>query len=106
MDDGVVAVEGKDEVQETSIMVQKDLARARFVTKIDKCNWPASRSCTWLGFVVDLEQGCIAVPNTKIDALKVQLRQAASVNFMRARQLASIIGMTISMALALGPVAR
>ena len=61
LDDGIVAVEGKEEALETSLKVQRDLARAGFVANVAKCKWEPAKHCVWLGFEIDLEQGYVSV---------------------------------------------
>lgn len=106
LDDGVVAVEHEVEAKKTSMLVQNDLIRAGFVINIAKSNLEPARRRTWLGFNIDLEKGCVSVPTAKVESLKLLIRQVASRKFVSARQLASVIGKIISMALAMGPVAR
>ena len=77
LDDGIAVVEGKLEAGKASMTIQQDLARAGFVVNMAKCKWTPSQKCTWLGFDIDLHLGRISVPQEKIDALKIQLEQAA-----------------------------
>ena len=77
LDDGIAAVEGKLEAAKASMTIQQDLARVGFVVNMAKCKWTPSQKCTWLGFDIDLHLGRISVPQDKIDALKIQLEQAA-----------------------------
>ena len=60
IDDGIVAVEGKEEAKRTSLMVQKekDLSRARLVVNLEMWKWCPAMHCTWLEFELDLERGC------------------------------------------------
>ena len=86
--------------------MQRDLARAGFITNIAKCHWELSTSyCTWLGFDINLMAGKVAVPPCKVERLKAQLKGVASEGSVNARQLASVIGKIISISLAVGPVA-
>ena len=71
-----------------------------------KCSWVPSQQTTWLGFNLDLQLGVISVPEEKIAALKLQLIKALDKSSLKARDLASIIGKIISMALATGPVSH
>ena len=66
---------------------------------------PTHRLC-WLGFTLDLEKGSISVPEGKVRALQHRLKVAAKQSSLVARDIASLIGRIVSMALALGPVAR
>ena len=86
--------------------IQQDLARVGFVVNVAKCKWTPSQKCTWLGFDIHLHLSRISVPQDKIDALKMQLEQAAQKPRLQVRALASLTGRIIAMSMALGPVAR
>ena len=70
IDDGIVAVEGKEKAHEVSLMVQEDLKNADFITHIEKSRWDPTKTIVWLGFEINLEQGQIIIPQRKIDALQ------------------------------------
>ena len=106
IDDGVVAEKGRPKAELTSIKVQDDLRKAGFITNSSKCNWKPSKCGAWLGFDIDLEQGCVLIPQDKITDLQVRIKQVVERAHVGAKQLASIIGKIVSMSLALGPVAR
>ena len=106
LDDGLCAVKGKEEACAASQWVQSTLQRAGLVVNESKSTWHPSHVVQWLGFVVDLEQGCISVPVKKVDALKAKLGAALDAKALSARQLASLVGKIISMGLALGPISR
>ena len=106
LDDGIVAVAGKEAAGRASRKVREDLVRAGLVENSAKCSWEPSQQAKWLGFELDLEQGQISIPEEKIEALKAHLGQAADQPTLKARDLASITGKIISMSLALGPVSR
>ena len=89
LDDGIATVEGKLEAGKASMTIQQDLARAGFVVNMAKCKWTPSQKCTWLGFDIDLHLGRISVPQEKIDALKIQLEQAAQKSQLQVRALAT-----------------
>ena len=65
--------------------------------------WQPSHEVQWLGFVVNLEQGCISVPIKKVDALKTNLGAVLDANTLNARRLA---GKIIAVGLALSPISR
>ena len=106
LDDGIVAVTGKENAEKASLKVREDLVKAWLVENTAKCSWELSQQIKWLGFELDLQQGQISVPQEKISLLKAQLGKTVRVPGLRVRQLASIIGKIISMSLAIGPVAR
>ena len=106
LDDGIVAVKGKQQAEEASHKVRQDLVKVGLVEHTAKCSWVPSQQARWLGFNLDLQQGVISVPEEKIAALKLQLIAALDGDSLKARDLANIIGKIISMALATGPVSR
>ena len=106
LDDGVIAVSGKEAAQKASHSVRADLVKAGFVEHSAKCTWEPTQRLCWLGFNLDLKIGFISVPLNKIQALKALLEHASKQEMLTARQLASITGKIISMSLALGTIAR
>ena len=106
LDDGIVAVAGKEAAGRASLKVREDLVKAGLVENSPKCSWEPSQQANWLGFDLDLRQGQILIPLEKIEALKVHLGQAIDKVALKARDLASITGKIISMSLAIGPVSR
>ena len=106
LDGGIAAVKGKLEAAKATMTIQQDLARVGFVVNVAKCKWTPSQKCTWLGFDFDLHLGRISVPQQKIDALKIQLEQAAQKPRLQVRASASLTGIIIAMSMAFGPIAR
>ena len=106
LDDGIVAVAGKENVERVSEKVREDLVKAGLMENTAKCSWKPSQQIKWLGFELNLLQGQIVVPEEKISSPKAQLRKAADSQGLSARQLANIIGKIISMSLAIGPISR
>ena len=106
LDDGIVAVSGKEAAHKASHSVRTDLAKAGFVEHSAKCMWEPTQNLCWLGFELDLKVGFISVPRSKIMALQTLLEKASEQEVLTARHLASITGKIISMSLALGTIAR
>ena len=59
------AVRGREEACTASQWVQSTLHRAGLVVNESKSSWQPAHEVQWLGFVVNLEQGCISVPVNK-----------------------------------------
>ena len=106
LDDGIVAVKGKDMALEESRHVKQDLESAGFVINMEKSVWDACNHLEWLGFQIDLSKGEFKVPQYKLDRLKLQLCEIEKGQSVPARFLASLIGKILSMSLALGLVTR
>ena len=73
---------------------------------MQKSIWTPVQSLTWLGFDLDLSQGVVSVPTSKIENLNRQLRSLQNQCSVPAKQIASVVGKIISVSIALGPVAR
>jgi len=58
LDDGIVAVSGKDAADKASGRVREDLAKVEHTAK---CSWVPSQEMSWLGFHLDLSRGVISV---------------------------------------------
>ena len=106
LDDGICAVKGLHEANVASQWVQSTLRQAGLVVNEAKSSWVPCSTVQWLGFVVDMEQGCISVPPNKVSALRADLKTSLEAGVVEARVLASVIGKIISMGLALGLVSR
>jgi len=106
LDDGIVAVRGLERAQHESLLVKEDLEKEGLVVNLEKTQWSPSDRIEWLGFIVDLSKGEFTVPEDKIKALKLKLREVQSAGLVRAKCLASVIGKINSLSLGLGPVSR
>ena len=69
LDNGICAVTGKIEVKKASAWVRDALECVGLVVHEGKSVWFLSLSTVWLGFDVDLERGCVLVPEAKLAAL-------------------------------------
>ena len=99
LDDGIVAAKGFEAGNRASLIVRNDLQRAGLVVNVQKSIWLPAQALTWLGFDLNLSQGVVSVPTSKIDNLRGLLMSLA-------KQIASVVGKIIFMSIALGPVAR
>ena len=106
LDDGICALQNKKEAIVASNWVKETLAKAGWVYNGLKSIWQPTHKLEWLGFNLDLKQGCISVPTRKISGLKAMLVMAAKQTTLRAKFIASLVGKIVSMSIALGPVSR
>ena len=106
LDDGIVAIKGKENAEHESRQVQLDLSKAGLIANNVKSQWVPVKKLTWLGFQIEIEEGKLSVPEQKLMKLVSQLTKAREARVIPATVLASITGKVLSMALALGPVAR
>ena len=106
LDDGVVAVEGKEAALRASERVKEDLSKAGFVTHIRKSHWDPTRSIMWLGFELDIGEGKIKVPTAKLVGLQEILGNIMVEEKVSAKYLASLIGKIMALSIAVSPVTR
>ena len=106
LNDGIVAVKGKENADHESSQDRQDLAKAGLIANDVKSQWTPVKKLTWLGFEIEIERGILAVPEQKLRNLALQLRKAHEVQVVPATVLASITGKVFLMVLALEPVAR
>ena len=106
LDDGICALQNEIEARTASNWVKDTLMKAGWVYNETKSVWAPTRRLQWLGFDLDLGQGCISVSAKKVESLKTNLVLALKQPNLRAKFIASLVGKIISMGLAFGPVAR
>ena len=106
LDDGIGAAAGKENTKRVSCLVRGTLKKAGFVTHNEKSHWEPASTVKWLGFMLDLDEGCVKVLPEKIAALKDKIAVVAKAKMVQARHLASITGTLLSMSMGIGPVCR
>ena len=107
IDDGICASAASEpEAKKAKDIMVSDLDRAGFVLKIMKSQLSPVQVINWLGFTLDLREGCFGVPQLKIDPLKSAIAHVYMLHAITACILASIVGQIISMSLAIGPIVR
>ena len=106
LDEGIVVAKKFEAANRASLIVRNNLKRAGLVINIQKSNWVPVQTLTWLGFDLDLTQGVVSVPTSKIENLRGQLTSLQNRHATPAKQIASVVGKIVSMSIALGPVAR
>ena len=106
LDDGIGAAGNRKIACEASECVRDTLTKAGFVINFEKSHWDPSSKARWLGFLLDLNKGCLSVPPEKIAALENRLAALAVQREVRARELASVTGKLIAMSPGIGHVSR
>ena len=106
LDDGIVAVEGREAASRASEKVREDLSKAGFVAHAEKSHWEPTRNIVWLGFELDLEEGKVKVPKEKLMCLQEMMEGVKVEEKIPAKTLASLIGKIMALSIAVGPVAR
>ena len=69
LDDGIVAVKGKERAIQESERVQSELLEAGLIVNNVKSHWVPTKSLIWLGFQIDLQDGRLTIPNQKVESL-------------------------------------
>ena len=103
LDDGIVAVKGKERAEQESERVQSELLEAGLIINNTKSCWVPTKSLIWLGFQINFQED---LPDQKVKSLTRLMQQVKDSRSIQATALARITGKIILMALALGPVTR
>ena len=103
---GICATPSETEALSASCWLRETLAKAGWVCNEAKSAWAPTHRLQWLGFELDLKEGCISVPPEKIRSLRASLQIAVTQSTLRAKHIASLVGKIISMGLAIGALAR
>ena len=106
IDDGICAASNVQDAACNSQAIQNDLARAGFVVNTSKSRLTPHQVGEWLGFIINLAEGCFSVPNDKLVRLKSSGLSLMHLSRVHIRAVASVVGRIMSMSLALGPIAR
>ena len=106
IDDGIYAVESRDQCVEGTKMIIDDLTSAGFIIDVSKSKLQPQQIGQWLGFTLNLLNGKFFVPKEKMTKLVHSINSALAAGLIPAQLLASIVGQIIPMSLAIGPVAR
>ena len=72
-DDGIVAANGLEAATWASYIARNNLQRSGLVTHVGKSIWTPTQSLSWLGFDLDLNEGVVSVPMSKIEIIREQL---------------------------------
>ena len=86
--------------------VRQDLASSGFTANDDKSIWEPTQKLVFLGSILDFGEVLIRIPEFRILKLKSSLVSCLQNNQILARDLASVTGIIISMACAVGNVTR
>ena len=91
-DDGLGAAAGLEAACLASQLEHSTIERPRFVLHPSMLVWKPTQCLIWLGFIVDLLQGQVQVPEPKLVVLIVMLKQTRCSTRITARFLASMFG--------------
>ncbi len=105
LDDGLGACSSLEEALFFASMVRKDLRLRGIFEQTAKCNWDPKRELTWLGIVIDLLKGILAIPEERVLRAQAALSRLLNQKKVSARDLMRFAGQVNSMAVVLGPIA-
>ena len=108
LDDGLGGGASKMKTKINSLTVHADLLKFGFVINEEKSIWEPVQIITWLGTVLDTNQGFISVTEQRISKLKVNIDSVLKGDSMivNMRSLATFEGQIISLTPCVGGVAR
>ena len=90
-----------------ALLVKADIISSGFVPNKDKSIWIPTKNLTWLGFIWNLRDGHLEIPQKKLDRLKERISELQEIlPFVSARQLARVVGLIISMSPVSGNITR
>ncbi|XP_067041129.1 uncharacterized protein [Acropora muricata] len=108
LDDGLGGGVSIPKAKINSLIVHADLTRYGFLINEDKSLWEPVQNITWLGTVFDTDRGFISVTESRISKLKssIKLIRKFGCKIVKVRDLASVVGLVISLTHCVGSVAR
>jgi hypothetical protein len=111
LDDGISGARDYINSKLYSRMVKLDLEDFGFLLAEDKCQWEPTQDVVWLGYAWCMLSGVIRVTHERVTKLleaidQLIARATRQECVIPVRQLASIVGMVISMQSAMGAVVR
>ena len=106
LDDGFGSRPDKCSATAASLIQRKELSSSGLLCNEEKSHWSPMQIGEWLGFVIDTISMSFQIPEKKVSKLKGLLDSAIQAGYSSFRELARIAGSIISVALAVGPIAR
>ena len=108
LDDGLGGGASKMKAKINSLTVHADLLKFGFVINEEKSIWEPVQIITWLGTVLDTNQGFISVTEQRISKLKVNIDSVLKGDSMivNVRSLGTVVGQIISLTPCVGGVTR
>ena len=113
LDDGLGYADSFQKANQHSAEVKSDLINAGFVPNVQKSIWNPVSETEWLGFVINLKDGLLILPERRISSIKESIRhilnsatQSGRLAMIDVRALASATGKIISAYLSVGSMSR
>ena len=107
LDDGLSFSSTKSECLRASAQVRGDLQSYGLLISEKKCSWGARQSIRWTGFIWDLKNFKLWVPEEKLGRAEVEVKALKQkVGKVQIRTLAKVVGLLGSFALAMGDIVR
>ena len=112
LDDGIGGDSNYDKAFQSSKFVRETFSEFGFLIAEDKCSWVPCKIGTWLGYVLDYEQGRIFASAERITMLEKAIESVMyqvccdKYKLVHVRTLASLIGRIISLQSVLGNIVR
>ena len=107
IDDGIIAFPSLEVASDAVEGIIQDIRKAGLTVNEKKSRFVPSQRCVWLGFILDFKEGKIFVEQDKLDVLTDDIDRILSLYPMvKVREVASLVGRILSMARAVGSLAR
>ncbi|MCP3663270.1 MAG: hypothetical protein GY696_12380, partial [Gammaproteobacteria bacterium] len=107
IDDGFAILSSRQACLNAVFIIKADLFAGGCVTSKEKCVWDPRQILEWTGWVIDLAEFQISIPERRVNACVEAIRAIlTSRGWTTARKLARVTGLLISMAVVLGPLTQ
>ncbi|KAK3084685.1 hypothetical protein FSP39_017394 [Pinctada imbricata] len=112
LDDGLAGAATYDEAKKVSTELRNDLLKLGFIIAEDKCDWTPSQYIVWLGFEWDTKTGMLRLTKARVDKIIECIKdlfsslRKSSLNLVKVKQLAGIVGRLISSQAVIGNEVR
>ncbi len=106
LDDGLGAGRNLLSARSNSLTVHSVLLKAGFIINESKSVWDPVQETTWLGYTINTKKNTIQATEKRINKLTSALRNILQINqeYMKVKDLASVVGQVISLEMAVGNV--
>ena len=118
VDDGLGYEDSFQKAYKHSAEVKSDLIHSGFVPNVQKSIWTPVSETEWLGFIINLTEGCLILTKRRVTAIRddivnllkprrqFQSKGTNNLTSVNVRKLASVIGKIISTYLVVGSMSR
>lgn len=99
LDDGLGIAPSAEIASTDSAIVRTTLGQAGFAEQEEKCQWVPTKSLTWLGFTIDLNNFTLFIPREKLVTTRASVISLLSQQYSTPKRLAQCAGKLVSLSL-------